>query len=243
MRETADPAIMDGIWRNGAESEVRTKARLKAADLRDPESSDQAYVSDSRTEILRTAAEVFTEYGYAATSIDLIAERLGSTKGRVYHHFDSKPDLFFEIQIVAMKTLIGQIAPISEGPSDPMDKLSRMALKHTQMLIADYAIQKVAIQGLERRLLGDAATKHVKTLRSIVQKRKEYEALFSKIIAEGAKAGQFIDIPVGLAVKALFGTINWITIWYSPRKGQPQKELDVIARTLADIAIRGLAPK
>jgi AcrR family transcriptional regulator len=222
---------------------VRTKAKLKTAELDDPELPEQSDELDSRTEILRTAAEVFTEYGYAATSIDLIAERLGSTKGRVYHHFDSKPDLFFEIQIVAMKTLIGKIAPIAEGKGDPKEKLSRMALKHAQMLIADYAIQKVAVQGLERRLLGDAATKHVKTLRSIVLKRKQYEKLFAAIIAEGIKTGHFADMPVGLAAKALFGTINWITIWYSPRKGQPQKELDAIAQTLADVAVRGLSPK
>lgn len=223
------------------ESQVRTKTKPSTKDLQDPQLPDQADISDSRTKILRTAAEVFTEYGYAATSIDLIAERLGSTKGRVYHHFESKPDLFFEIQIVAMKTLIGQVAPIAEGPRSPKDKLFGMALKHAQMLIADYAIQKVAVQGLERRLLGDAATKHVKTLRSIVQKRKQYEALFSEIIAEGMKAGQFIDVPAGLASKALFGTINWITIWYSPRKGQPQKELDAIAHALASIAVRGIS--
>ncbi|MGM5034997.1 TetR/AcrR family transcriptional regulator C-terminal domain-containing protein [Tardiphaga sp. 803_E3_N1_3] len=142
-----------------------------------------------------------------------------------------------------MKTLIGEIAPIAEEKGDPKQKLSRMVLKHAQMLIADYAIQKVAVQGLERRLLGDAAGKHVKTLRSIVLKRKQYEKLFAEVISDGIKAGQFADIPVGLAAKALFGTINWITIWYSPRKGQPQKELDGIAQTLADVAIRGLSSK
>lgn len=222
---------------------MRSKAKLKESEPDDLDRPEQTDALDSRTVILRTAAEVFTEYGYAATSIDLIAERMGSTKGRVYHHFDSKPDLFFEIQIVAMKTLIGEIAPIAEGKGDPKQKLSRMALRHAQMLIADYAIQKVAVQGLERRLLGDAASKHVKTLRSIVLKRKQYEKLFAEVIANGIKAGQFADIPVGLAAKALFGTINWITIWYSPRKGQPQKELDGIAQTLADVAIRGLSSK
>ena len=222
---------------------MRTKAKLKSSDLGDLDLPEEGDAPDSRTEILRTAAEVFTEYGYAATSIDLIADRLGSTKGRVYHHFDSKPDLFFEIQIVAMKTLIGEIAPIAEGKGDPKDKLSRMALKHAQMLFSDYAIQKVTVQGLERRLLGDAATKHVKTLRSIVLKRKQYEKLFAEIIADGIETGCFANIPVGLATKALFGTINWITIWYSPRKGQPQKELDAIAQTLADVAIRGLSTK
>jgi AcrR family transcriptional regulator len=194
----------------------------------------------SRDQILRMAAVVFTEYGYAATSIDLIAEKLNATKGRIYHHFDSKPDLFFEIQIVAMKTLIERIEPIAKGRGSARERLSKMALAHVRLLIADYAMQKVAVLGLERRLLGEAAAKHQRTLRSIVQKRKVYERLFSDTFAEGARAGEFADIPAGLAAKALFGTINWSTIWYSPRRGQSQAELDAIAQTLADIAIRGL---
>jgi AcrR family transcriptional regulator len=222
---------------------VRTIVKPKKAVSWGAAISDQRESSDSRTQIIRTAAEVFTEYGYAATSIDLIAERLGATKGRVYHHFDSKPDLFFEIQIVSMKTLLGEISLLAEREGSPKDKLSRMVLKHTQMLIADYAIQKVAVQGLERRLLGDAAAKHVKTLRSIVQKRKQYEKIFADIIADGVRAGEFIDVPPGLAAKALFGTINWITIWYSPRKGQSQSDLHAIAQTLSDIAIRGITSR
>ena len=165
------------------------------------------------------------EYGYAGdVLIDLIADRLGSTKGRVYHHFDSKPDLFFEIQIVAMKTLIGEYRSDRGGEGRFLRRSRpRMALKHAQMLFSDYAIQKVTVQGLERRLLGDAATKHVKTLRSIVLKRKQYEKLFAEIIADGIETGCFANIPVGLATKALFGTINWITIGHSPRKAAAKR--------------------
>jgi AcrR family transcriptional regulator len=222
---------------------VRTRVKPKKKLSWETAASDERDSEDSRTQILRTAAEVFTEYGYAATSIDLIAERLGATKGRVYHHFDSKPDLFFEIQIVSLKTLLSAIQPIVAGEGSPKAKLSRMVHKHTQMLIADYAIQKVAVQGLERRLFGDAAARHVKMLRSIVQKRKEYEKIFCNVIANGVRAGEFVDVPVGLAAKALFGTINWITIWYSPRKGQPQHELDMIVQTLTDAAIKGLTAR
>ena len=52
---------------------------------------------EARTDILQTAAECFTERGYAETSIDDVARRLGCTKGRIYHFFASKVDLFCSV--------------------------------------------------------------------------------------------------------------------------------------------------
>ena len=70
---------------------------------------------DSRDEILRAAADVFMEFGFAATTIDAIAERLGATKGRVYHHYKSKAELFFAVQLAAMERLKREIEPIARG--------------------------------------------------------------------------------------------------------------------------------
>jgi len=47
-----------------------------------------------RAQILEAAAAVWAEKGYHATRIDDIAERAGLSKGAVYHHFDSKVDVF-----------------------------------------------------------------------------------------------------------------------------------------------------
>src|SRR5215471_5142001 len=110
--------------------------------------------STSREEILRSAAEIFMEFGFAATSIDAVAERLGSTKGRVYHHFRSKADLFIEIQIAAMKRLFHEIEPLACRAGNATDRLSAMALRHIEIVLTELPMQKVALQGLERHLLG-----------------------------------------------------------------------------------------
>ncbi|MGD9915173.1 MAG: TetR/AcrR family transcriptional regulator [Rhizobiaceae bacterium] len=55
---------------------------------------EERTVDSSRADILRTAALCFMERGYYATSIDDVARKLGATKGRIYHHFPSKGDLF-----------------------------------------------------------------------------------------------------------------------------------------------------
>ncbi|MEU4214861.1 helix-turn-helix domain-containing protein [Actinoplanes sp. NPDC026623] len=44
--------------------------------------------------LLAVSREVFGREGYAATSLTAVVELAGVTKGALYHHFDSKRDLF-----------------------------------------------------------------------------------------------------------------------------------------------------
>jgi AcrR family transcriptional regulator len=50
-----------------------------------------------REALLRAAAEVFFEQGYAATSIDAIIERAGGSKRNIYSEFGNKEGLFTAI--------------------------------------------------------------------------------------------------------------------------------------------------
>ncbi|MGD0136966.1 MAG: helix-turn-helix domain-containing protein, partial [Bryobacteraceae bacterium] len=57
---------------------------------------------DSRQEILRTAARLFQQRGYDATSMNDVAGALKLSKGGLYHHFQSKDEILFEIMNHAM---------------------------------------------------------------------------------------------------------------------------------------------
>jgi len=47
----------------------------------------------TRQQILETAQRLFTELGYDATSLQMIADELGLTKAAVYYHFRAKSDI------------------------------------------------------------------------------------------------------------------------------------------------------
>jgi AcrR family transcriptional regulator len=194
--------------------------------------------NDSRDEILRAAAELFMEFGFAATSIDAVAERLGSTKGRIYHHDRSKADLFFDVQVAAMTRLLEQVEPLARTEGNAIERLSAMALRHTQIILTELPMQKVAVQGLERHLLGASATS--KRLRSVVKMRDDYESLFAEVIDDGIREGLFVDLPPKLATKPFFGALNWATVWYSQRRLQSPEAINEIATALAAFALRGL---
>jgi len=177
------------------------------------------------------------EFGYAATSLDAVAKRLGSTKGRIYHHYRSKADLFFDVQVTAMTRLHDEVAPIARGPGTPVQRLAAMALRHTQILLTELPMQKVAVQGLERHLLGD---EEAKRLRSVIRMRDDYEALFAEVIDAGIRDGALVDLPRQLATKPFFGAMNWATVWYSQRRFQRTQAIKDIAHTLAARAMHSL---
>ena len=52
------------------------------------------HAQDTREALLEAARELFAEGGYAGTGIDDIAQRARVTRGALYHHFDSKQDVF-----------------------------------------------------------------------------------------------------------------------------------------------------
>ncbi len=202
---------------------------------------------NSREEILQAAAELFMVYGYTATSIDAVAERLGATKGRIYHHYGSKADLYFDVQVAAMTRVSEAVEPIAKQPGSAAQRLAAMALRHAQILLNELPMQKVAVQGLERHLLGGHSSSGTiglapasKRLRAVVQLRDDYERMFAEVIDDGIREGAFIDLPPRLATKPFFGVLNWATVWYSPRRLQSAEAIDELAHMLADYAMRGI---
>src|SRR5919199_18489 len=88
----------------------------------------------ARDEIIRAAAQLFMEFGFTATTIDAVAERLGATKGRIYHYYRSKAELYFDVQTAAMERLFREIEPIARPPGRPAGRLHHMALRQPEIL-------------------------------------------------------------------------------------------------------------
>ena len=72
-------------------------------------------------QLLAAARELFAADGYAATSLDAIAEAAGVTKGAVYHHFESKRAIFRAVYAAEQKRLARLAAAAAERKRDPLD--------------------------------------------------------------------------------------------------------------------------
>lgn len=57
----------------------------------------KAEAEQTRQKILKAALDLFVEKGYERTTFEDVANRIHLTKGAVYWHFKSKPDLFADL--------------------------------------------------------------------------------------------------------------------------------------------------
>ena len=78
-------------------------------------SSRAAQAERTRQQILETAQRLFTDRGYDATSLQMIADEMGLTKAAVYYHFRAKSDILHEAMrpgIQRLEVLLDEAATI-----------------------------------------------------------------------------------------------------------------------------------
>lgn len=76
----------------------------------------------ARAKLLEAALELFASRGYAATSVDAIAEAAGVSVGLLYYHFKSKPAVLHSIFEQSLADVHATFAAADEEP-DPRDRL------------------------------------------------------------------------------------------------------------------------
>src|SRR5438876_6371288 len=64
-----------------------------------------AQAERTRQQILETAQRLFTEHGYDATSLQMIADEMGLTKAAVYYHFRVKSEILHEAMLPGIRRL------------------------------------------------------------------------------------------------------------------------------------------
>src|SRR5258707_14142960 len=92
---------------------------------------------EPRQEILRTAARLFKQQGYDATSMNDVAAAMKLSKGGLYHHFQSKDEILFHIMSHAMDITEGRginAARRIEGAEEGLRTLIRL---HIEVVLSE----------------------------------------------------------------------------------------------------------
>jgi len=181
--------------------------------------------------ILDAAAKLFSERGFAATTIDAITEELQASKRAIYDHFAGKSDILVAICEQAIRFSVDLAERVRREPGDPAAKLRRLARDFTTIVIEnqDY----IAIASREMKFLSEESH------RRILKMQERFDRVLATILADGVSAGVF-DAPdpemTGLAIS---GMIIWVHRWY--RAGGRLTPAE-IAERMAATALRMAAP-
>lgn len=91
----------------------------------DVKSRREEYAETTRAAILEAATDRFTAEGFAATTVDSVAEAARVTKGAVYHHFKDKAELLEAVFVRMEEELVAAVVDAVGGVDDPWEEFSR----------------------------------------------------------------------------------------------------------------------
>ena len=182
-----------------------------------------------RAEICRTAAQIFQERGYDATSVSDIARALGITKAGLYHYFESKEALLFEITAYGLDRVRDDVILQVRGIRDPEERLRQLVIRHAN--IATHGRGAVAQLVDEVRALPPASRKQVE------ERMRAYFDLVRDTLRELQAAGRLRRVDPTVATFGLIGTILWLPRWFR-QNGRLSQE--AVAKEIANIALGGL---
>ncbi|WP_435656618.1 TetR/AcrR family transcriptional regulator [Brucella pituitosa] len=190
--------------------------------------------------ILETAAQCFMEQGFSTTSIDDVARRMGSTKGRIYHYYSSKTDLFFDVHREGMDRLFKAVEPVMTMNGSGLHRLEEMLMAHALAMMTNVAFEAVVVQGVHMHKLAATTPDQRRTLNDLISIRRRFEDLFKQIIRDGIDDGSIREVDVSIAAKAVLGAINWLSIWYQPRSAETESDKIALAKEIVNIQTNGL---
>ena len=103
------------------------------------------YSASTKRALVDEAARLFTEQGYAATSLDQIVAGARVTKGALYHHFSGKQAVFEAVFEKTESEASRRIRKALKGSRDPWEK-ALIGLRAFLAIVQDPTYQRVVIQ-------------------------------------------------------------------------------------------------
>jgi len=189
----------------------------------------QQQLQARRARMCRTAAQLFRDRGYDATSVSDVARALGMTKAGLYHHFESKEALLFEIMMYGLERVRDEVIIPVRTVRDPEERLRQLIVRHAR--IATRGQGAIAHLGDEIRALPSAGR------RQIERRMRIYFDLIRDTLVELKAAGRLRDVDPTVATFGLLGMILWLPRWF--RQGG-RLDQEAVANEIANFALGGL---
>jgi AcrR family transcriptional regulator len=180
-------------------------------------------------QIVQTAAELFAERGYDATSLQDIADAAGIRKSSLYAHVAHKEQFLQIICEDYMDRAIDNAQAVYASDTKAIDKL-RELVRFLFGSIEQYRAHVTVFLQEMRHLDNDG-------FQEIRRKRDGWERLLVAIFRDGIAAGELRPFEPRVVAFLFVGMVQWAYRWYSPAGPLSVNELTDIA---VDLFARGI---
>ncbi len=182
-----------------------------------------------RTAILKTAARLFNQNGFRATSLNDLAQELQITKPTLYYYIENKEDILFQCLLAAITQMLEQTAAIQNTDLTGLKKLGRFIYFFTSIFDDEYG------RCLSRPGPDPLSEKYLQQIEPLYQ---QLDTAMREIIISGIEDKSIRECNPKITAFTILGAINWMTKWY-----QVDGEMTTqgVADEMAEIFTRGLA--
>jgi AcrR family transcriptional regulator len=187
---------------------------------------------DRRQAILKTAATLFVQHGYQQTSMQQIADEVGLLKGSLYHHYQSKQEILFEITRGPLEALVEQATIIAKSDVGATEKVTQAIRSHMAAFDRFYPHLMVVTAETD-----DALPDGIRG--EISRLRRDYQQVWEDIFTSGLRDGSFTSPgSAAVLVNLVLGSVNWMHRWYEPDGALGAQE---VATVLSAMVLGGIA--
>ena len=177
---------------------------------------------EKRHALRRGAARYFARHGYDRASMVGAARECGVSKALIYHYYDSKNALLFDI----LDTYLAELVEVVEAAArQGLPGLIQAILSTYEDADAEHKLQIDALATLPADLQAP-----------LIHHQRRLVGIMSSAIAETRP-----DLPpdrLRATTMTVFGILNWFYMWHRPGKGLDRAEY---ARLAADFVHGGIA--
>ena len=166
-------------------------------------------------EVYRKAAKLFRESGYVRTTMNDIAQALEIQKGSLYYYVKDKQSLLFVILDRITDTLLDTVKDFPLDNLSSQEKLTRLMHQHV-LNVLEYR-NEVPL------LIYEAKHLPPKLLGVVLEKRRQYEDIFLKVIREGIADGTFLGHNQHVVAFFILGGVFWFFQWFSSEEMETQR--------------------
>jgi AcrR family transcriptional regulator len=168
--------------------------------------------------ILRKAAAMFREKGFAATSMRDLAETVGIEAASLYNHIRSKNEMLEAICFDVANRFTANMDIIEVSEQKSIKKVETLLRFHIQQMVGNY--EEVYVSDREWRHLDEPYLSNFQNQRRIYRKR------FAAIIEDGISKNEIRKIDAPTAVLIVLHAVSGIESWHRSKAKINAEELE-----------------
>ena len=170
-----------------------------------------------REDLLRVAADLFSEKGFYGTSIRGIAKKLGVSVSVIYHHFENKEGLWSEIIDYSVRILPRKLELALNGGGSATDRFRQLLRAHLEASAYYRKESKMFLVDINRlSVAGDSVGRDIQ--RRILD-------IYVQVIEEMRREGLIRTTHTKIVAFNVLGVINWYLRWYRPDGPMPVDQI------------------